>query len=528
MENDESNDDTNIIKSDENYNIIHIMTSKKIKCFSYYIKIYEDLNKMFINFDKTIKLKVIIKENKNDNNEKISFIINKMIDVYSSITNIFQNSVQEIIAQLSKYLNDLKKIETKYNLFSEIYKVVNQKNKKILDLKNNYQHNGEELEKLAISYFKNNEIPLNELNNSLIKTKEIFNKYKNEVNDIDKYNQEYNEKLKDLIESFYVPNKINFYDIVKEELNLNFRTILKILSKSILDLNTEKLNQNELFDEKTISNKMNPLEKEKIISFSSNINFNECFTEKEYLVYVNTIKYIKGSIEDENLYKDFDEEKEKSKIKIRKAMIIYFDKNIEITDEKRKKLINLMNDPTNHHMFLLIMSKKRNVSQRSKQFVDLMGECLNIILNMSIKNNDFEMIKNCIILSQTFYFIEENDNQKQFIFKLIEKNEFFRDEEFWKNFIETILLEQFKVYQKYNNLKNVDLATGKGVDMTNKNNKLSDLMFTQFLPFVNNMVDFNMDKNKVIKIVEYFKDKYKYFSESDLGVIMSLIENKNK
>ena len=155
-----------------------------------------------------------------------------------------------------------------------------------------------------------------------------------------------------------------------------------------------------------------------------------------------------------------------------------------------------------------------------------MGECLNIILNISIKNNDYEMIKNCIILSQTFYFIEENDNQKQFIFKLIENNEIFRDEEFWTNFIDTTLIEQFKIYQKYNNLKNVDLATGKGVDMANKNNKYSDLMFTQFLPFVNNMIDFNMDKNKIIKIVEYFKNKYKYFSEKDLEVIMSLIESK--
>jgi hypothetical protein len=62
--------------------------------------------------------------------------------------------------------------------------------------------------------------------------------------------------------------------------------------------------------------------------------------------------------------------------------------------------------------------------------------------------------------------------------------------------------------------------------MNNKNKKFSDLMFTQFLPFVNNMIDFNMDKNKIIKIIEYFKDKYKYFSENDLETIMSLIENK--
>ena len=526
MENEKPNDDANLNKSDENYNIIHIMATKKIKYFSYYMKIFEDLNKMFINFDKTIKLKVILKEHKNDKNEKIYFITNKMIEIYSSITNIFQNSIQEIIDNLTKYINDLKIIETKYSLFSEINKLVNQKNKKILDLKNNYHHNGEELEKLTISCFKNNEFSSIELNNSLIKTKEIFNKYKNEVNDINKYNQEYNKKLKDLIEIHYVPDKIFFYDIIKDELNKNFPTILNIISKSILDLNTIKIQPKKISDDKSISNKMKPLEKEKIISFPSSINFNECFDKKEFLIYVKTIKYLKEGIEDENLYKDFDEEKEKSKIKIRKAMTIYFDKNKEITDEKSKELINLINDPSNHHIFLLIMSKKRNVAQRSKKFIDLMGECLNIILNISIKNNDYEMIKNCIILSQTFYFIEENDNQKQFIFKLIENNEIFRDEEFWTNFIDTTLIEQFKIYQKYNNLKNVDLATGKGVDMANKNNKYSDLMFTQFLPFVNNMIDFNMDKNKIIEIVEYFKNKYKYFSEKDLEVIMSLIESK--
>ena len=526
MESEEPNDDPNLNKSDENYNIIHKMTSKKIKYFSYYMKIYEDLNKMFINFDKTIKLKVILKEHKNDNNEKITFITNKIINIYSNITIIFQNSIQEIINNLTKYINDLKQIETKYSSFSEINKLVSQKTKKILDLKNNYHHNGEELEKLTISCIKKNDLSSIELNNSLAKTKEIFNKYKNEVNDINKYNQDYNKKLKDLIEIHYVPDKVFFYDIIKDELNKNFQTILNIISKSILDLNTIKITPKKISDDKSISNKMKPLEKEEIISFPSQINFNECFDKKDFLIYVKAIKYIKEGIEDENLYKDFDEEKEKSKIKIKKAMILYFDKNKEITDEKSKELINLINDPSNHHILILIMSKKRNVAQRSKKFVDLMGECLNIILNKSIKNNNFEMIKNCIILSQTFYYIDENDNEKQFIFKLIEKNEFFRDEEFWTNFIDNNLLEQFKIYQKYNNLKNVDLTTGKGIDMTNKNNKYSDFMLTQMLPFINNMLDFNMDKNIIIKIVEYFKDKYNYFSENDLGIIMSLIENR--
>mgnify|MGYP002624554092 CR=1 FL=1 len=481
---------------------------------------------MLINFDKTIKLKLILKEHKNDNNEKVTSITNKMIRIYEKITNFFQNSIQNIINNLSKYLKDLKTIETKYSLFSEINKVVNQKNKKIEELKNNYHHNGEELEKLTISLFKNNESTSIELNNSLNKTKEIFNKYKNEVNEINKYNQQYNKKLKDLIENYYVPDKIFFYDIIKDNLNKNFQTILNLISKSILDLNTEIINPKKVSDDKSISNKMKPLEIERVISFPTNINFDSCFEDEEYLVYTKTIKYIKGNIEDENLYKDFEEEKEKSKFKIRKAMTLYFDKQKEITDEKSAELINIIKDPTNHHIFLLIMSKMRNVSQRSKKFVDLMGECLNIILDMSIKNKDYEKIKNCVILSQTFYFIEENDNKKKFIFKLIEKKEFFRDEEFWKNYIDSMLIEQFKIYQKYNNLKNVDLATGKGVDMTNKNSKFSDLMFTQILPFVNNMIDFQMDKSKIIEIVEYFKDKYKYFSENDLETIMSLIESK--
>lgn len=92
-----------------------------------------------------------------------------------------------------------------------------------------------------------------------------------------------------------------------------------------------------------------------------------------------------------------------------------------------------------------------------------------------------------------------------------------------------MILKQLNEYQKKNDIILLDYINGNYFNNNNNlNNKLSDLLFSQILPFVNNMVSFNISKENIINIVNYFKEKYKYLSEDNYNAILSLLLNNVK
>ena len=92
-----------------------------------------------------------------------------------------------------------------------------------------------------------------------------------------------------------------------------------------------------------------------------------------------------------------------------------------------------------------------------------------------------------------------------------------------------MILKQLNEYQKKNDIILLDYINGNYFNNNiNLNNKLSDLLFSQILPFVNNMVSFNISNENIINIVNYFKEKYKYLSEDNYNAILSLLLNNVK
>ena len=128
----------------------------------------------------------IFKENKIDNEEYINLIINLTNNIFASMQSNFQKLIENIILKLIKYLSILNEEQIKYKSFNEIYKIIQQKKKSLLEKKNNYLQSGKELEEYAINFFSKNEIPSKEMNNLMIKAKENLNKYKIEINEIEK------------------------------------------------------------------------------------------------------------------------------------------------------------------------------------------------------------------------------------------------------------------------------------------------------------------------------------------------------
>ena len=536
----EEEENENIINdsSPKKNNINDTKVSAKMKYFKSFLKLFEDLEKKLSkNIKKANQLKNKYIKNIKDDDEKLKIITNKILEAYHVILTTFQLLFDKIRKKIKNYSDDFDQLEQKYSNFNEYKKILKNKddNKKLLELKNNYHKNGKNLENLALITFDKEDSNTSEFDKLLLKTKESFNKYKNEVNEKNKLKKEYNNKLFEFNHIYNKVNKILLYNSIKEEFNNYLEQNLKKISEVILDINIEKkLNPKKIEDIRFRNfNNFKSEDLEKIEHYPSIFIFEYCGDEKDYNTFVKAIKYIKKQIGDNNLYKDFDEEKEKIRNEKRIKIIHFFDvhkgQEIEINNENKNELINNLKDLSIHRMFLAIMSKFRIYNEKNKEWIDLMGECLNIILDTNYKVNNYENIKNCLILSQTYFYIGEENNEKIYLFNQIKDKEFLKDYNFWIKMIEIMIIKQLENFKEINNLKNVDILREE--EQINDNNivkKLGDLLFIQILPYINNMLDFKIDKKEIIEVVTYLKEKFKYLTKKDYDTIISVINNRSQ
>ena len=511
------------------YNNFHKNNLKKIKHFKALLEYYENINRIILNEEN--EFNELNNKNNNilvNNKDNIYIITNKIVEIYKIIISNFQNLIKTNIIKIEEYLKIFKEEEIIYNSFDVAYKAFTKVKNNLLEVKNNYHKNGKELESFAINHFKNNELPSNELDNLLNKTKESLNKYKVQLNILEQYKNDSFKKQKDLIEIFNIIENLNYYDIIKEQFKNNMLVNIKMMNQKISDL----VKDNKINKKYNLHNfeKIEGLESENLIHYSSKIKLNECTDDKDFLIYDKTIKYIKQYINEENLYPNYEEEKMNYNNPKRKLIIDFFnsENKIEINEKNKNELINIIKDPIYHETFLIIMSKYRIYKNHSKEWIDLMADCLDIILDKSYKDNNFDMIKNCIILAQTYYYKEDKTNEKIFLFAKIKNKNLFKNSLFWKNYINLMIINQLKNIQKSNKNFEGKLAifiSGEGVTDELKH-YFGDLLFTQLLTYSNNMIEFNIEKENILDVLNYFNEKYKYLSEDDYKIILLNISKK--
>ena len=197
--------------------------------------------------------------------------------------------------------------------------------------------------------------------------------------------------------------------------------------------------------------------------------------------------------------------------------------NEENLDEKKaQKFLDSLKDNTLHRGIYIVLSQLRTNSrfQKSKPLIELLGKAFEILLEYAEKNKLYDNAKNCIILSQTYFYNDEN--KKIYLFELIKSNKWLTNPQFWRGFIDYNLKNEFQRFEKtfYDTNFNVEL----NINLTDKvKDKLNEVVFSQLLPFISNMIDFGIDKRIVLKVVDEFKEKYNYLSPSNLETLYQLI-----
>jgi hypothetical protein len=159
--------------------------------------------------------------------------------------------------------------------------------------------------------------------------------------------------------------------------------------------------------------------------FPSVIKFSECDDNKSFLVCKRSIEFIKDYIQQEYPY--YDSQLEQDKNELRELLYKLF---VKFDEEKSNKIKEYIMNEKMHKQFLILLSKLRtnNRYKQSKIIVDFLGEIVNIILDSSEESKDYNNAKNCIILSQTFYY--EENKEKIYLLEKIKNHRWLRSLDF--------------------------------------------------------------------------------------------------
>ena len=193
--------------------------------------------------------------------------------------------------------------------------------------------------------------------------------------------------------------------------------------------------------------------------------------------------------------------------------------NLTITNDILPIVSMYLKEQNLRHFFLQKLNDLRSngIFKFSKTTYGLFGKYLNEILSIlnTSDMNDFYSVKSVIILSQTFYIINnENDNNKVYLQKEIQVHPLFKSTKFWKKFIEHSIEEEIGTSK----LGNKGKATAN-------NCKIDNIVFAQLVPLSDNMVEFGVPLNQIKEIIGPLIDKYS-IQQVQKDMIYSILDSK--
>jgi hypothetical protein len=201
-----------------------------------------------------------------------------------------------------------------------------------------------------------------------------------------------------------------------------------------------------------------------------------------------------------------EEEKKKFRLRYLCSKIFKIGPNVNFKKEEKEELISFLKENTYKSYFLITLSKQRTKGrfQRSETLLNDLSEIINVILNEAEKEKDYEGAKNCLILSQTFYFeIQKGKTKKKkYLFDYIRKNKWLNTLEFWEGIIEYMIQTEIK--------KNLEISKKNNYEESEAETKTrqNNIAFSQVLSYSNNMIEFCINKEDILKIVDIFVKKY--------------------
>ena len=436
-------------------------------------------------------------------------------------------------AQLLKYLakyNDSKTLMEKYkNKYHQAVKVAESslRTSKTMKVKNvdNSQESYLTIQKL--------EDKAKEL---LLEAKKYYDKYSNSVKEVNKNREESIEKQSNILKLYQSLELkdgeylINIFGMMINRLKEENEAKKNLLIEMEKIINSIDLNKDKETLIKNYNSEEKPDELVPIIQYEPQIDFEKGNNPDEYKINHEIIVAMKSVIPE--IMPNFDIEKENRKQEMRELSKKIFAINVAFTDDEKKKLMEYLKEKWSQNYFLIYLSKQRTNGRfaRSQKLVNDLAEILTLILQTSEQEKDYEAARNCMILSQTYYYEDKDKDgnvKKKYLLEFILTYKWLRTPEFWRGLIEKMVLLEVKKYTdgNPNEPSLFDESNQKSRE------RLSNLCFSQLLPYSNNMKEFYMDDRIIVRIIDEFVQKYhvqKEFADSIYGVVNSNPEEIEK
>ena len=238
------------------------------------------------------------------------------------------------------------------------------------------------------------------------------------------------------------------------------------------------------------------------------------FKTQEYILKIesnmNSYPYAKDGIQDKN------------------DIVIYYKRN-ELTNEELADLEKLLR---HHESRIILLQKLSDYRAKGKYYLDqrdfdLLLKYFNIITNHIKAEADYHCAEMIIIISQTYHLEILNKakgtSRKKYIQDDLKKNEIFRDKNFWEEFLCYAINKEIMKTQR----RDKKIMENK----SSTDSKLSNVVFSQLLTIIDNMIEFGFSPEKTREIIE---PKINYYKLNDAlkltvnEVLNSKIESEKK
>jgi len=500
---------------------------------------FNDLNKILKDF--SAKLNAL-----NIDSENILFppeekVINETCNyIYQNIVNNIQTEntlIENIINNLSENISKFNEEKILYEEFKKINGQLNEEKEKLKKYRESYHKEGAETESKIIIFVQNNNEQLSDLSEEkkqelegiIYNTKKALKKYKKSINKVNQLVDEFNNKQTELF---------NFLNDLADHDGFFFFRFIKLylqnleMSEKYLNLNKKKIEESkeikrisklkELIEENEL--KRREEKKVDLKRYQTEIEFSKCKDKKKFDLFSLTVDTINKYI-DKDIFPNYNYEQEYKNFNVGQLINKLFEEKEDIDEKAAHDFLESLKDTSVHKYILIFLSKLRTNSRfkRSKSLIELLGKTFNILLRNAQRKKLYENAKNCIILSQTYFYVDENNN-KVYILGLIKKNNWLNNPKFWREFIDAMIKHEFIRFQNNYHVNNFNIE--ENINITKKvQDKLNEIAFSQLLTFITNMMDFEIDKRIIIKIIDEFIEKFNYLSDKYKQSLFELISH---
>ena len=451
----------------------------------------------------------------------------------------------EIIDKIRSLIEKMKQEKFLYDDFKKALDYYNGEKAKMEKFKNIYHTNGKIAERSTL-YYKDLQIKrkINDQNimnqsidkskidckNRLIGLSKDCSNYIQSLKNVNKIRKEVNKKQDNLL-SVYQELEWDDKNLYADVMEIIWKYQKKVYDYTGKQLNEVEIIQNAIHIDKDIRGLVEKLRKyespeEEILyeHYPTEVDFDKCQDIKDYRVCDAIVKEMKSYVE--GIFENYDEKLEDKKNRFRDLIIKFFDKNRQTTEDDKKQLLEFVEDTRTHGIFLIVLAKLRTNNRfcRDRFLIELLSDIMLKLLDNAQKINDFSIAKNCLILSQTFFFYDENDkNKKIYISNYIKKHPWLQSPRFWGDFILRQILSEFnKVEERNKGIERMIISLRKCVP-ENMKPRIGEVLFSQLLPYVGNMNEVEVDKKVTIKIVDSILEKYPFIEETNKVEIYKMI-----